>query len=214
LRGSAALALSSGTEGPQLHVPSWSAISVHAAASVAAPFFGYRRAIWQGLRCEAAMRACTSNNVNATRATCTGAMRGRARVHAGLFTKVHYNTIHFETGRALTAAHVWLHRQRMSCVWHSVCSAEIVGCAVLCGITLSHAWCYGFVLSLHARLQWRMNWGTCVLIAASCGRSRAWSCQGFAEHRCTAAAVEFSSMLLIDVCSWHASMQACDLPFV
>ena len=108
------------------------------------------------------MRACTSNNVNATRATCTGAMRGRARVHAGLFTKVHYNTIHFETGRALTAAHVWLHRQRMSCVWHSVCSAEIVGCAVLCGITLSHAWCYGFVLSLHARLQWRMNWGTCV----------------------------------------------------
>jgi len=55
------------------------------------------------------MRACTSINVNDTR--CTGAMRGRARVHAGLFTKVHTNTIHFETGRALTAAHVWLHQR-------------------------------------------------------------------------------------------------------
>ena len=38
------------------------------------------------------------------RATCTGAVRGRARVHAGLSTKAHTDTVNFGSGRAPTAA--------------------------------------------------------------------------------------------------------------
>jgi len=143
------------------------------------------------------------------RAMCAGATRGRARVHAGLFTKVHIKTIYFETGRVLTEAHAWLHQRD---------SARPV-----CGTRSAARRSWGVLLYVGTHCHMQVLW-VCAVIACSpavrnkLGNLASSNCcivramqgmvlPGLTEHRCTAAAVEFCSMLLIDVCSWHASMR-------